>query len=282
MKAAKQNDEILSYYMKDIQKIPLLTREEEVELETKDRNGDKLAREKIARANLRFVVSVAKKYQNRGLELADLISEGNMGLLNAIEMFDESKGYHFISYAVWWIRQSILKALNEKVRAIRLPINKLYELGQIEKVKAHIHENLSEEEELAEISRLCGLKKDYVRDMLNISQDVISFDRIVRNNDGTSLTVGDFIEDKIHDKPEDEAIENNLVEKIDEVLSTLDAREAEILRLRYGLSGRKALSLAEIGVQYNVSKERIRQIEKKAVTHLQSPRKSRQLEAFIA
>ena len=282
MKAAKQNDEILSYYMKDIQKIPLLTREEEVELAKKARNGDKLAREKIARANLRFVVSVAKKYQNRGLELADLISEGNMGLLNAIEMFDESKGYHFISYAVWWIRQSILKALNEKVRAIRLPINKMYELGQIEKVKAHIHENLSEEEELAEISRLCGLKKDYVRDMLNISQDVISFDRIVRNNDGTSLTVGDFIEDKIHDKPEDEAIENNLVEKIDEVLSTLDAREAEILRLRYGLSGRKALSLAEIGVQYNVSKERIRQIEKKAVTHLQSPRKSRQLEAFIA
>jgi RNA polymerase primary sigma factor len=282
MKTAKQNDEILSYYMKEIQKIPLLSREEEVELAKKAKNGDKLAKEKIARANLRFVVSVAKKYQNRGLELSDLISEGNLGLLNAIEMFDESKGYHFISYAVWWIRQSILKALNEKVRPIRLPINKMYELGQIEKVKSHIHENLSEEEELAEISRMCGLKKDYVRDMINLSQDVLSFDREVRGNDGTSMTMGDFIEDKIHARPEDEAIGKNLVEKIDEVLSTLDDREAEIIRLRYGLSGRKALSLAEIGVQYNVSKERIRQIEKKAVAHLQSPRKIRHLEAFIA
>ncbi len=282
MKAAKQNDEVLSYYMKDIQKIPLLSREEEIELAKKARAGDKFAKDRIARSNLRFVVSVAKKYQNRGLELSDLISEGNLGLLNAIEMFDESKGYHFISYAVWWIRQSILKALNEKVRAIRLPVNKMYDLSQIEKVKAHIHENLSEEEELAEISRMCGLKKDYVRDMLNISQDVLSFDRDVHNTDGTAMTMGDFIEDKIHEKPEDEAIGKNLVEKIDEVLATLDDREAEIIRLRYGLSGRKELSLAEIGVQYNVSKERIRQIEKKAVTHLQSPRKSRQLEAFIA
>ncbi|MBQ9539587.1 MAG: sigma-70 family RNA polymerase sigma factor, partial [Treponema sp.] len=169
------NDEnILNLYLKDINRIPLLTREEEIELSQKAQAGDSVAKDRLVKANLRFVINVAKKYQGHGIDLVDLISEGNIGLLTAVEHFDISKGYHFISYAVWWIRQSILKAICEKSRAIRLPLNRANEVVQIEKVKKMLRGRMSESEEMEEIGRMLNMEPSHVREMLNISREMAS------------------------------------------------------------------------------------------------------------
>ena len=189
-------DENLGIYLKEINKIPLLNHEEETELAIKAKNGDKAAKDKIVNANLRFVINVAKKYQNRGLELGDLISEGNIGLLTAIEKFDVTKGYHFISYAVWWIRQTILKAICEKGRAIRIPMNRMNELVQIEKAKKLVHGKKSENEEIETIAKMLGMEKQHVNEMLEINRDMISLDAQVENKDGDIGTVGDFVKDE--------------------------------------------------------------------------------------
>src|SRR5574344_1886073 len=188
------NDEnILAMYLNEINKIPLLSHEEETELALKAQQGDKAAKNKIVNANLRFVVNVAKKYQNHGLDLPDLISEGNIGLLTAIDRFDISKGYHFISYAVWWIRQSILKAIYEKSRMIRLPLNRANELVQIEKAKRMIKSQDTEEQELATVARMLNMEPSHVRDMIQISREMISLDASVKQGDADSSSVGDFV-----------------------------------------------------------------------------------------
>ena len=190
-----KDDTVLTMYLREINKIALLTREEENELALKAQNGDMNAKNKIVNANLRFVITVAKKYQNHGLDLTDLISEGNLGLLTAIEKFDTTKGYHFISYAVWWIRQSILKAICEKARMSRFPLNRANELVQIEKAKKTISSNMSEEDEIREIAGMLNMSENHVRDMINISRDMVSLDSAVRPNDSESSSVGEFIED---------------------------------------------------------------------------------------
>ncbi len=276
----KKNDEVLSFYLKDINKVPLLKREEEIELAQKAANGDKAAKDKIVSANLRFVVSVAKKYQNHGLDLVDLISEGNIGLMNAIERFDVSKGYHFISYAVWWIRQAILKSICEKSRSIRLPLNRANELVQIEKTRKQISSNMSDEEELREIADTLHMNVNHVRDLLNIAQEMVSLDSPTGISDATSIS--DFIEDSRYDSPEENAINVSLQDDIDTVLENLSEKEANVLRCRFGLNGENSMSLKEVGDVFSLTKERIRQIEKKAIRHLQHPSVSSRLEAYVA
>ena len=201
----KNDDEVLALYLKEINKIPLLSHEEETKLAIEAKNGSKLAKNKIVNANLRFVVNVAKKYQNRGLDLTDLISEGNIGLMKAVEKFDAEKGYHFISYAVWWIRQSITKALNEKTGDVRLPMNRVNELNQIRKAKKMVSaSNVTEEDEIRMIGEMLKLDPAHIRDMLNISKDFVSLDAHVANDEGGKSTVGDFIEETRYGNPDDE------------------------------------------------------------------------------
>lgn len=277
------NDEaILNMYLKEINRIPLLTREEETELAKKAAAGDRDAKEKIVRANLRFVVNVAKNYQNKGIDLVDLISEGNIGLLTAIDRFDVNMGYHFISYAVWWIRQSILKAVCEKSRAIRLPLNRANELVQIEKARKAVAGNKSEEEEISEIGAMLGMEKSHVREMLNLSREMVSLDSPVASSDSTRSTLGDFLEDTSNARPEEMAVNASMKEDIAQVLSTLKPNEERVLRLRYGLDGSKPMSLKEVGDVCHLTKERIRQIEKRAIVRMQHPVRMNRLEAYVA
>jgi RNA polymerase primary sigma factor len=281
VKRIQNENTILSTYLKEINKIPLLSREEEYDLAIKAVAGDKDAQDKLIKANLRFVVNVAKKYQNQGLPLMDLVSEGNIGLMNAVERFDATKGYHFISYAVWWIRQAILKAVCEKSRMIRLPLNRANELVQIDKARKEVDSSKGEENELREIAGLLNMSQDHVRDIINISRDMVSLDvPVFADRDGN--TIGDFLEDSRYEQPEESMIENALRDDIDEVLATLTEKEARILRLRFGLNGNRAMSLKEIGDRFNLTKERIRQIEKKAIRRLQNPARMSRLEAYVA
>lgn len=275
-------DSVLALYLKEINKIPLLSRDEETDLALKAAQGDTAARDKIVSSNLRFVVNVAKKYQNHGLELEDLISEGNIGLLTAIERFDVSKGYHFISYAVWWIRQAILKAICEKSRMIRLPLNRANELVQIEHARKLVSGDKTEEQEIAEIANMLNMDAVHVRDMINISREMVSLDAAVRPDSSESSNVADFLEDSRYADPADVVIDSAMQEEIDAVLSSLTEREATVLRYRFGLGGNKSMSLKEVGDKFNLTKERIRQIEKKAIKRLQHPARTARLEAFVA
>ncbi|MBN1647863.1 MAG: RNA polymerase sigma factor RpoD/SigA [Spirochaetales bacterium] len=279
--STRDDENVLSMYLKEINKIALLTREEEDRYARAAAAGDEKAKQKLINANLRFVVNVAKKYQNQGLPLSDLISEGNIGLMNAIERYDVDKGYHFISYAVWWIRQAILKAICEKSRMIRLPLNRANELVQIEKAKKELQAEYGEEPEVGRIARFVDMDSTHVADLINISRDLVSLETpVYAEKDSSEL--GDFIEDAGYKDPEAQAIEKSLKEEINDILDTLTDKESEIIQYRFGLNGRSPLSLKDIGDRYNLTKERIRQIEKKAIKRLQHPSRSQFLEAFIA
>ncbi len=279
--AAYDDANILTMYLKDINRIPLLSKEEELVLAKRVVEGDEFARKRMIESNLRFVVNVAKKYQNQGLPLIDLINEGNIGLMTALEKFDPDKGYHFISYAVWWIRQSVMKAINEKSRAVRLPLNRTNELLQIQKAQRSLMGDNSTEDPTAEdIGALTGFDAEHVNHLLSISRDLVSLDAPVFNDTGSS-NIGDFIEDESR-SPEDSLLDIALKEDINTVLSTLSDKEREILELRFGLDGKIPMSLKEIGEIYNLTKERIRQIEKKALERLRVPQKSQMLESYIA
>ena len=276
------DDAVLTMYLKEINKIPLMSREEENELALKAKAGDKAAKDKIVKANLRFVVNVAKKYQGQGLDLVDLISEGNIGLITAIDKFDAEKGYHFISYAVWWIRQCILKAICEKSRAIRLPLNRANELVQIEHARKMVGSGKTEEEEISEVAEMLGMESSHVRDMININREMVSLDAQVRGDDSDSASVGDFMEDERYASPYEEIVAKTMHEDINEVLETLRPNEARVIRLRYGLDGSRPMSLKEVGDVCQLTKERIRQIEKRAIVRMQHPRRMRKLEAYVA
>ena len=276
------DDNILPMYLKDINKIPLLSREEEVELATRAAQGDKIAKDKIVQANLRFVVNVAKKYQNHGIDLLDLISEGNIGLMTAIDRFDVTKGYHFISYAVWWIRQSILKAICEKSRMIRLPLNRANELVQIEQARKAVAGDKSEDEEITQVAQMLGMTSQHVRELITISRDMVSLDTPIGVGEESSATIGDNTEDSRYQSPEDAAMERVMQDELEDVLSSLSQKEAQVLRYRFGLNGNKSMSLKEVGDKFNLTKERIRQIEKKAIRRLQTPATMDRLGAFVA
>ncbi len=272
---------ILSMYLKEINRIPLLTPEEELSLAKRAQKGDEFARKRMIEANLRFVVNVAKKYQNQGMPLIDLINEGNIGLMTALDKFDPDKGYHFISYAVWWIRQSVMKAINEKSRAVRLPLNRTNELLQIQKAQRSLMKDLSTDDpSMEEIGTLTGFEPEHVSNLLSISRDLISLDAPVFN-DGSTSNIGDFIEDESQN-PEQSLMDASLKEDVRSLLATLSDKEREIIELRFGLEGKTPMSLKEIGELYNLTKERIRQIEKKALERLRNPSKSKMVESYIA
>ena len=276
-----KDDEVIDYYLNEIKKIPLLTPSEELELAKKAKNGDISAKEKIVKSNLRFVITIAKKYQNHGLDLEDLISEGNIGLLIAIEKFEPSKGYKFISYAVWWIRQSILRAISDKGRMIRIPVNKTLEITKIKKAFNCVYKTKSEHNEFEQVAKMLNLSDSYVKEMLHISADMISLDQEIDSSD-SSATMIDFIEDKINPRPEDECLNNSLKDELDKAMSSLKPVERRVLRMRYGLDGEKEMSLQEIGDRFNLTKERIRQIEKKAIVRMQHPVRKNRLEVYVA
>lgn len=277
----KIEENSLATYLKEINKIPLLTPEEETKYALLAQKGDQEAKTLLVNSNLRFVVNVAKKYQNQGLPLMDLISEGNIGLINAAERFDVSKGYKFISYSVWWIKQSILKAICEKSRMIRLPLNRANELVQIEKARKELDSTSTESQEVQEIAGLLNMDKSMVYTIMSVAKDPVSIDAPVFDEPG-SASVNDFIQDELHQTPEDYAIDMSLRSEIDDLLKNLNEREAEIIKYRFGLDGYEQLSLKEVGLIFNLTKERIRQIEKKALIELKAPAERQKLSAYVA
>ncbi|MDR2841688.1 MAG: RNA polymerase sigma factor RpoD/SigA [Spirochaetaceae bacterium] len=272
---------VLAIYLREINKIPLLSRDEEDAIAKEAVNGSNQALDKLVQANLRFVVNVAKKYQGQGLPLSDLISEGNIGLLNAVGRYDVSKGNHFITYAVWWIRQAILKAIGEKSRMIRLPMNRSDELVRIRFAKSSLQNDKCGEAELIKIAESLDMEKDQVEQLINISRDMISLDAPVYSTENTSV-VSDYIEDDLYKTPYEYAEESIMRDDIEAVLATLDKKEADVIRCRYGIGSSIQMSLSEIGDQFNLTKERIRQIEKKAIKRLQQPARRRSLHAYVA
>ncbi len=274
------DNEVLSIYLEQINKIPMLSHEEEYELALKAKNGDKRSFDKIINANLRFVVSVAKKYRGQGMPLTDLINEGNIGLITALEKFEPEKGYHFISYAVWWIKQSIMKALSEKARAVRLPLNRANELMQIQKAQSEImHKNEDDPNDFALLSEMTGLEENLIKDLVSISQDMVNLDSAIKSDDESSSTFSEFIEDPTAG-PEDEVVNDSLKNEVWNLLGTLNEKERSIIIMRYGLDGSKPLSLKEIGLKFGLTKERIRQIEKRALEKLRDNSESKALECY--
>ena len=259
----------------------ILSREDEDRYARAAAAGDQSAKDMLVKGNLRFVVNVAKRYQNQGIPLSDLISEGNIGLINAIERYDVDKGYHFISYAVWWIRQAILKAICEKSRMIRLPLNRANELVQIEKARKYVPAGLSEDGEIREIAKMLDMDADHVADLVNVSRDLVSLEAPVFDERDSSV-LGDFVENDRYQSPDDHVIEQGLKDDINDVLKTLTEKESEVLQYRFGLNGRRAMSLKEIGDRFNLTKERIRQIEKAALKRLSVPGRTEALEGYVA
>lgn len=266
--SAKDLD-VVRIHLNEIKKIPLLTNDEEIQLATRAAAGDKAARDKLLTSNMRFVIKIASQYLNKGLEYEDLISEGYLGLMKALDHFDVSKGYHFISYAVWWIRQSIMKAIVDFGRPIRLPVNKDAELTEIKRAchSVNPHGKKSEEEELEEVALKLGMTKHHIREMLNISQEMISLDSPISGDSDTALvdtvSAGTFT-------PEDAAIDASLKTEIDKAFVDLDKKSVEVLNMRYGLNGQGERTLKEVGEKMNLSRERVRQIEKHAIAKIRA------------
>ena len=276
--ADKVDEGALALYLEDIKNHPLLTRAEEAELARRIRDGDQLALEKLVRSNLRFVVSVAKKYQNLGMTLPDLIAEGNVGLVRAAQKFDETKGVKFISYAVWWIRQAILKALAENSKTFRLPINRATTLNKISKKEAELTQKLGREPKPEEVAAAMEMDVDEVRKLMNVSRKSLSLDAPLF--EGEEKTLFSYLSDDDTLDPEEQTFESARQKEIRETLDSLAPREAKIVKLYYGLDGNEPLTLREIGSIFNLSRERIRQIKERAIERLRHASRSRRLEPY--
>jgi len=269
----------LDKYLHEIGKVDLITAEEEVELARRIRKGDPEAMEKLIKANLRFVVSVSKQYQNQGLSLPDLINEGNLGLIKAAQRFDETRGFKFISYAVWWIRQAILQALAEQSRIVRLPLNRVGTLHKIGKVSSRLEQNLGRLPSPDEIAKELELSAGEVSDTLKISNSHLSLDAPFTQSEDNSLI--DILEDEFQPSPYESLLTSSLRVEIDKALDTLTPREAEVINLYFGLNHEKALTLEEIGARFSLTRERVRQIKEKAIRRLRHASRSRSLRAYL-
>ena len=270
LRYSDSDNEVLSTYLKAIDKIPLLTYEEEYDLALKAKNGDKKARERLINSNLRFVVSVAKKFRGQGIPLEDLINEGNIGLMTAVDKFEPEKGYHFISYAVWWVRQAILKALAEQSRPVRLPLNRSNELIQIVRAKNELLKSGENSDPSAEDSaEKTGLERNLVKSLMDITREMISFDSPIKGDEEGDSSYFDFVEDKSQ-TPEEDVVNHMMEKDVRSLLGVLGDKERDIIEKRYGFNGREPMSLKAIGDEYNLTKERIRQIEKSALEKLRN------------
>ena len=271
----------LDKYLQDISKEEMVTPEEEAELAKKIRDGDQAALNRLTKANLRFVVSVSKQYQNQGLTLSDLINEGNLGLIKAGQRFDETRGFKFISYAVWWIRQSILQALAEQARIVRLPSNKIGAIQKIKKTLSRLEQEFEREPSVDEVAEILELtRKDVTETMKNAGRHV-SMDAPVSSNEDSSSTMYDLMQSEDSPNPESGLVKQSLKDEVGRVLSTLTVREAEVVSCFFGLNGILPMSLEEIAQRYELTRERVRQIKEKAIRRLKHGSKKRILKPYL-
>jgi RNA polymerase primary sigma factor len=270
----------LDKYLQEIGKVELLTPDEEVELARRIKQGDQVALEKLTKANLRFVVSVAKQYQNQGLSLGDLINEGNLGLIKAAKRFDETRGFKFISYAVWWIRQSILQALAEQSRIVRLPLNRVGALNKIGKAFSKLEQEFEREPSPDEIAQVLeNMSEDEISDTLKISGRHVSVDAPFIPGEENRLL--DVLENDSEPNPDSELINESLSKEVERALSTLTQREAEVIRLYFGIGVEHSLTLEEIGEKFDLTRERVRQIKEKAIRRLRHTSRSKGLKTYL-
>ena len=272
-------DDPVRMYLKEIGKVPLLTASEEIEIAQRMADGELEAKHQLAEANLRLVVSIAKRYVGRGMLFLDLIQEGNLGLIKAVEKFDYRKGYKFSTYATWWIRQAITRAIADQARTIRIPVHMVETINKLIRVNRQLVQDLGRDPRPDEIAKEMGISEDKVREILKIAQEPVSLETPIGEEDDSHL--GDFIPDDDAPAPADAVAVALLKEQLMEVLNTLTPREAKVLRLRYGLDDGKARTLEEVGKEFNVTRERIRQIEAKALRKLRHPSRSKKLKDFL-
>ena len=273
-------DDPVRMYLREIGKIPLLTYEEELDLAKKVLEGDEEAKQKLAESNLRLVVSIAKKYVGRGMLFLDLIQEGNMGLIKAVEKFDYTKGFKFSTYATWWIRQAITRAIADQARTIRIPVHMVETINKLIRTSRHLLQQLGREPTQEEIAEEMEMPVERVMEIQKIAQDPVSLETPIGEEDDSHL--GDFIKDEDSPEPQDSAAYTLLKEQLEEVMSTLTAREAKVLKLRFGLEDGKARTLEEVGKEFKVTRERIRQIEAKALRKLRHPSRSKKLKDYMS
>ena len=276
--SAKVNDPV-RMYLKEIGVVPLLTNEEEKELALAVEAGDVEAKQRLAEANLRLVVSIAKRYVGRGMQFLDLIQEGNMGLMKAVDKFDYSKGFKFSTYATWWIRQAITRAIADQARTIRIPVHMVETINKLVREQRNLLQELGQDPTPEQIAERMDMTPDKVREILKIAQEPVSLETPIGEEDDSHL--GDFIEDEVIENPVDYTTRIVLREQLDEVLDTLTDREENVLRLRFGLDDGKMRTLEDVGKVFNVTRERIRQIEAKALRKLRQPSRSKPLRDFI-
>ncbi len=269
----------LDKYLQEIGKVDLLTPDEEVELAKRIREGDQMALEKLTKANLRFVVSVAKQYQNQGLSLGDLINEGNLGLIKAAQRFDETRGFKFISYAVWWIRQSILQALAEQSRIVRLPLNRVGSLNKISKTFSELEQKYEREPSPDELADVLEVTTAEVVDTMKISGRHVSMDAPFVQGEENSLL--DVLENDTEETPDNGLMTDSLRKEVQRALSTLTQREADVITLYFGLNGEHSMTLEEIGEKFNLTRERVRQIKEKAIRRLRHTSRSKALKPYL-
>ena len=285
LKIAKQvtNRETASLdkYLQEIGRVDLISPEEEVELAHRIRTGDKAALERLTKANLRFVVSVSKQYQNQGLALPDLINEGNVGLIKAAERFDETRGFKFISYAVWWIRQSILQALAEQARIVRLPLNKIGSINKINKAYSELEQKFERPPSAEELAEFIGCTTEEIKQSLSHNGRHVSMDAPLVEGDESSSSMYDVLANDSLPGPESNLVVESLRKDIERSLTALTQRESDVVRLFYGLEGRSPMSLDEIGVRFDLTRERVRQIKEKAIRRLKHSSKNRILRSYL-
>ncbi len=272
-------DDPVKVYLKEIGRVPLLTPDEEIDLAKRMADGDTYARQRLAEANLRLVVSIAKRYVGRGMHFLDLIQEGNLGLIKAVEKFDYTKGFKFSTYATWWIRQAITRAIADQARTIRIPVHMVETINKVKKVSSQLlHEN-GHEPTVEEIAEAMGISEDKVREIMRVAQEPVSLETPIGEEEDSHL--GDFIPDEDAQVPAEAAYQSLLREQLSGVLGTLTPREEKVLRLRFGLEDGKPRTLEEVGREFNVTRERIRQIEAKALRKLRHPSRSKKLKDFL-
>ena len=272
-------DDPVKIYLKEIGRVPLLTTEEETELAKKIANGDIAAKKRLSEANLRLVVSIAKRYLGRGMQFLDLIQEGNLGLIKAVDKFDHTKGFKFSTYATWWIRQAITRAIADQARTIRIPVHMVETINKVKKISSQLLHQNGHEPTAEEIAEVINMPTDKVREIMRVAQEPVSLETPIGEEEDSHL--GDFIPDEDALAPQDAASHPLLKEQLAEVLSTLTPREEKVLKLRFGLEDGRSRTLEEVGEEFNVTRERIRQIEAKALRKLRHPSRSKKLKDFL-